>query len=123
MISSLTSLGSWVSIRARAVFTPSITETVLAPDWRWTSRVTVGTPFRRDSERCSLVPSSARPRSRMRTGEPLTVVTTRSLNEVSSASRPMVRRVSSRAPVVTLPPGSSAFSLKRASRTAVMGIW
>ncbi len=57
-----------------------MTATVLAPDWRRICSCTVGTPFSRASERCSLVPSSAEPMSRMRIGAPLTVATTRSLN-------------------------------------------
>ena len=66
--------------RARFALTASITATVFAPDCRRISRVTVGTPFRRTTERCSLVPSSAWPMSRTRTGAPLMVATTRSLN-------------------------------------------
>ena len=100
-----------------------MTATVLAPDWRSTSRVTLGWPLSRASERSSLVPSSAQPMSRTRMGEPLRVATTRSLKARASASRPMVRRVCSRWSVVTLPPGTLAFWRSTASRTAVMGIW
>src|SRR3972149_6224295 len=48
----------------------SMTATVLAPDWRRTSRTTVGTPLSRAVDRCSRVPSSAHPRSRTRAGDP-----------------------------------------------------
>ena len=122
MSSILRSGGSWDSTRARAVLIPSMTSMVLAPDWRRTSRVTVGTPFRRATERCSLVPSSASPRSRMRTGWPLTVATTSSLKSSGVSKRPMVRNVCSRAPEVTLPPGASAFCRTMAWRTAVIGM-
>ena len=47
-----------------SALTPSVTATVLAPDCRLTSRVTVGSPSRRASERSSLVPSSTWPTSR-----------------------------------------------------------
>ena len=99
-----------------------MTATVLAPDWRRTSRTTVGTPFNRAVERCSLVPSSVRPMSRMRTDAPPIVATTRSSKARGSARRPIVRSVASRAPRVTLPPAASAFCRTIASRTSVMGI-
>ena len=47
-----------------------MTATVFSPDCRRTSRMTLGTPFSRATERCSAVPSSARPMSRMRMGAP-----------------------------------------------------
>ena len=84
--------------RARFALTASITATVLAPDCRRTSRMTVGTPLTRTAERCSFVPSSARPMSRTRTGAPLIVATTRSLNDRGSTTRPMVRSDCSRLP-------------------------
>ncbi len=123
MISSFTSLGSVGVSRARFPLTASITATVLVPDCRRTSRMTVGTPLTRTAERCSFVPSSARPMSRTRTGAPLIVATTRSLNDRGSTTRPMVRRDCSWLPAVTLPPGRSAFWRMMASRTAVIGIW
>ena len=100
-----------------------MTSMVLAPDWRRTSSVTVGTPFKRASERCSLVPSSAQPMSRTRTGAPLMLVMTRSLKLFGSTTRPMVRSDCSRAPAVTLPPGASAFCATMALRTVLIGIW
>ena len=57
------------AMRARFCFEASMTAMVFAPDWRRTSSVTVGTPLSRASERCSLVPSSAQPMSRMRIGD------------------------------------------------------
>ncbi len=114
--------GSCDSTRASDSLTPSITSTVLAPDCRRMSRLTVGTPFSRAIERCSLVPSSASPRSRTRTGWPLIVATTRSLKSPALSKRPMVRSVCSRAPEVTLPPGASAFCRTMAWRTAVIGM-
>ena len=80
MTSSLTSAGKLRREPRRFSLTASITATVFAPDWRRTSRITVGTPLSRAGERCSLVPSSARPMSRMRTGAPSIVATTSSLN-------------------------------------------
>ncbi len=122
MVSSFKSGGSCDFTRAIPSFTDSITSTVLAPLCRRISRLTVGTPFSRDAERCSLVPSSASPRSLTRTGWPLTVATTRSLKSATFSKRPMVRRVCSRAPEVTLPPGASEFCRSRACRTSVMGM-
>ena len=55
-----------------------MTATVFSPDCRRTSRMTLGTPFSRATERCSAVPSSARPTSRTRMGAPLTVEITTS---------------------------------------------
>ncbi len=101
----------------------SITATVFSPDCRRTSRMTEGTPLSRATERCSAVPSSARPTSRTRMGAPLTVAITRSSNARGSAMRPMVRSDDSREPAVTLPPGMSAFCRTSASRTVTIGIW
>ena len=42
----------------------SMTCTVFSPDCRRTSRITLGTPFSRATERCSFVVSSTRPTSR-----------------------------------------------------------
>ncbi len=123
MISARTSAGRVSLSRARFALTASITATVFSPDWRRTSRITVGTPFTRTAERCSLVPSSAHPMSRTRIGAPLMVATTRSLKERGSTTRPIVRSDCSREPAVTLPPGRSAFWRTMASRTAVIGIW
>ena len=123
MISVLMSAGSRGARRARLVLTASMTATVFSPDCRRTSRTTLGTPLMRAAVRCSLVPSSAEPMSRMRMGAPRTVATTRSLNDFGSTMRPMVRSDCSRSPAVTLPPGRSAFCRTTASRTAVMGIW
>ena len=61
--------------------------------------------------------------SRTRTGTPLRVATTRSLNERGSAIRPIVLSDASLSPAVTLPPGRSAFWRMMASRTFVIGIW
>jgi hypothetical protein len=61
--------------------------------------------------------------SRTRTGTPLRVATTSSLNERGSAMRPIVRSDASLSPEVTLPPGKSAFWRTSASRTVVIGIW
>src|SRR5262249_884345 len=47
-------------------------------DCRRTSSVTVGWPLSRAIERCSLVPSSTRPMSRILIGAPLMLATTRS---------------------------------------------
>ena len=52
--------------------------TAFAPIWRRISMSTVGTPFKGQPE-LSLVPSSARQMSRMRTGEPFNARMTRSL--------------------------------------------
>ena len=123
MISSVTSAGSRDWSRFKLALVASITATVFSPDWRRTSSTTVGTPLSRAAERCSLVPSSARPMSLIRTGAPLMVATTRSLNDRGSATRPIVRRDCSLSPAVTLPPGRSAFWRASASRTEVMGIW
>ena len=123
MMSTLTSAGRTGASRARFFLTASITATVFSPDWRRTSRMTVGAPFTRTAERCSLVPSSACPMSRTRIGAPLMVATTRSLNDRGSTTRPMVRSDCSCRPAVTLPPGRSAFCRTMASRTAVIGIW
>ncbi len=98
-----------------------MTATVLAPDWRSTSSVTVGEPSSRARVRCSLVPSSAWPRSRTRTGWPRRLATTRSLKSAELSKRPMVRSVCSRPPEVTLPPGASEFCRTSASRTVAMG--
>ncbi len=66
--------GIWRAERARgSALAASMTATVFSPDCRRTSRMTVGTPFSRATERCSVVPSSARPTSRTRMGAPLTV--------------------------------------------------
>jgi len=56
-----------------------------------------------------------------KTGAPFTVASTRSLKSRGSITRPMVRKVSSRAPRVTFPPGTSAFWRTTALRTAVIG--
>ena len=61
---------------------------VLAPDCRLTWSCTVGTPLSRASDRCSLVPSSAEPMSRMRIGTPFTVETTRSLKASGTTNPP-----------------------------------
>ena len=123
MISTETPAGSRGVTRSRLALAASITATVLAPDWRRTSSTTVGTPFRRANERCSLVPSSARPMSRTRIGEPLRVAITRSLNCEASAKRPIVRSVRSLTSVVTLPPGRSAFCCCSALRTSAIESW
>ena len=59
MTSILTSGGTCGASRARLFLMPSMTATVFSPDCRRISRMTVGTPFSRAAERCSLVPSSA----------------------------------------------------------------
>ena len=100
-----------------------MTATVFSPDCRRTSRITLGTPLSRATERCSAVPSSARPTSRTRMGAPVTVAMTTSSKAFGSATRPIVRSEDSRSPAVTLPPGMSAFWRTRASRTAVIGSW
>ena len=73
-----------------------MTCTVLADDWRRISRVTVGTPFKCATERCSFVPSSTRPMSRILTGEPLIFAITSSSIWRGSVKRPRVRSTSSR---------------------------
>ena len=123
MTSSRTPPGIWGAMRARLCLAASMTATVFSPDCRRTSRMTLGTPFSRATERCSAVPSSARPTSRTRMGAPLTVEITTSSKARGSATRPRVRSEDSRRPAVTLPPGMSAFWRTSASRTAVMGSW
>ncbi len=114
------SAGICACTRSSAVFTPSMSSTVLAPDCRRISRVTVGTPFKRATERCSLVPSSARPMSETRTGVPSRVATTMLLKSVVASMRPSVRSSSWPFPCSTVPPGISVFSAATASRTSVM---
>ena len=53
-MSSVTPAGRRGRMRSRLALAASITATVLAPDWRRTSRTTVGTPLRRANERCFL---------------------------------------------------------------------
>ncbi len=101
---------------------PSMTDTVLAPDCRRTSMMTVGLPSRRARLRCSLVPSSTRPTSRMRNGTPPRLVMTMSAKSAGAVTRPIVRKVRSLTSVVTLPPGRSAFWRTSASRTALTGM-
>ena len=98
--------GSWAWTRRQVGLDASITATVFAPDWRRTSRVTVGTPFRRASERCSLVPSSARPMSRTRIGDAVDGGD-HQLVEARGRRRcgPSCAARSSRRRAVTLPPG------------------
>ena len=103
--------------RARFFLAESMTATVFSPDWRRTSSTTVGTPSRRAAERCSLVPSSARPMSLTRTGAPLIVATTRSLNDFGSATRPIVRSDFSLKPAVTLPPGAYTVEVRGKNET------
>jgi hypothetical protein len=121
MISSRTPGGNSAMASARFSLTESITSMVLAPIWPRTSRTTVGTPLSRARLRCSLVPSSARPMSRMRSGTPSTVRMTRLLNSSGSVMRPAVRRMRSLSPAVTLPPGASWFWRARAACTSLIG--
>ena len=60
--------------------------------------MTLGTPFSRATERCSAVPSSARPTSRTRMGAPLTVAMTarNAANSHSPIRRTEAREISSR---------------------------
>ena len=67
--------------------------------------------------RCSAVPSTTLPRSRMRTGTPCRTVTTTSAKARGSRTRPVTRSSRSVSPRLTRPTGTSWFSRCRASVT------
>ena len=103
----------------------SMTSTVLAPDCRRTSSDDGRHAVRAAaSERCSLVPSSARPMSRTRIGAPLTVAITRSLNvaRVGDAAH-RAQRAARCTPAGDVAAGHVGVLARRcASRTAVIGM-
>ena len=103
--------------RSRLAFTPSITATVFAPDWRRTSSVTVGHAVR--AARATAAPWCRPRRSRCRgcgSGAPLRVAITRSLNARGSATRPIVRSVCSRALAGDVAAGQVGVLARRARR-------
>ena len=101
-------------------FTASMIWTVLVPDWRRTSRVTAGRPWRVFHEVGSPKLSSTRPRSLTRTGVPPTLATMISPNWSTPESRPSVRTPSSDSPRTIRPPGVSTFSFWTAASSWLM---
>ena len=99
-----------------------MTATVFEPDCRRTSMITVGLPLSLARLRCSLVPSSTRPTSLIRSGTPPRLVIMMLAKSAGVWTRPIVRSTRSWTSVVTLPPGRSAFWRTSASRTALTGM-
>jgi hypothetical protein len=117
-IRSVYPAGNRVWISARRSFTPSITATVLVPDCRRMARSTAAWPSMLAAVSVSSVPSSAEPTSRSLICVPLRVATTRPSNSDTALTRPFMRKVSSRGPWFTVPPGSWRFWFATARDTS-----
>ena len=117
--SIVTSGGSVARRSPSRVLTRSTTATVLVPDCFRTRSDTALFPSRRDSVRGSSSASRTWATSRTRTGPRAVSATTMVSKSATAATRPRVRRPSSRPSPVRRPPGTSTFC--RAS--AVWNCW